>query len=133
MPLGRRMLKSKIHRATVTDANLDYVGSITVDTELLEAADIRPYEQVQVLDINNGARFETYAIEGAPGSGAICLNGAAARLVQPGDLVIVLTYADFAEDELEGFEPLVVHVDADNRQVHHVAEDTVPAGWNADA
>ena len=132
-PFGRTMLKSKIHRATVTDANLDYVGSITVDLDLLEAADIRPYEQVQVLDINNGARFETYAIEGARGSGAMCLNGAAARLVQPGDLVIVLTYAQYPERGLDGYEPLVVHVDADNRQVHHVAEDTVPAGWNADA
>ncbi len=132
-PFGRTMLKSKIHRATVTDANLDYVGSITVDLDLLEAADIRPYEQVQVLDINNGARFETYAIVGERGSGAMCLNGAAARLVQPGDLVIVLTYAQFPEEGLDGYEPLVVHVDADNRQVHHVAEDTVPAGWNADA
>lgn len=130
-PIGRRMLKSKIHRATVTDANLDYVGSITVDTDLLDAADIRPYEQVQVLDINNGARFETYAIEGARGSGCICLNGAAARLVQPGDLVIVLTYADYPESDLEGFEPRVVHVDASNKQVHHEVEDTVPASWQA--
>ena len=131
--MRRRMLKSKIHRATVTGADLDYVGSISLDPRLMAEADILDGEQVHVLDVTNGARFETYAIEGAPGSGAICLNGAAARLVQPGDLVIVLTYADFAEDELEGFEPLVVHEDADNRQVHHVAEDTEPAGWNADA
>ena len=106
------MLKSKIHRATVTDADLNYVGSITVDRDLLEAADILPYEQVVVLNINTGARFETYAIEGPAGRGDICLNGAAARLAQPGDLVIVLTYAQYDEAELEGFEPIVVHVDA---------------------
>ena len=109
------MLKSKIHRATVTDADLNYVGSITVDAELLAAADIRPYEQVHVVNIANGARFETYAIEGAPGAGAICINGAAARLAQPGDRVIVLSYATFAEDLLDGYEPIVVHVDARNR------------------
>jgi aspartate 1-decarboxylase len=126
------MLKSKIHRATVTDADLDYVGSITVDRDLLEAADIRPYEQVEVLNINNGARFTTYAIEGPAGGGDICLNGAAARLAHPGDLVIVLTYADFEESELEGYEPLVVHVDAANRQVDVApasAFDGVPTSW----
>jgi aspartate 1-decarboxylase len=122
------MLKSKIHRATVTDANLNYVGSVTVDKELLEAADIRPYEQVTVLDINNGARFETYAIEGPAGAGDICLNGAAARLVQPGDLVIILTYAQYDDDKLEGFEPIVVHVDQANRQVDMEFE-SVPAIW----
>ena len=111
--MRRRMLKSKIHRATVTDANLNYVGSITLDTRLMELADIREHEQVAVLDIDNGARFETYAIPGGPGE--VCLNGAAARLVHPGDKVIVITYADYEEVELEGFEPVVVHVDAENR------------------
>jgi aspartate 1-decarboxylase len=113
--MRRRMMKSKIHRARVTDANLHYVGSITLDVELMALADIREWEQVQVLDIDNGARFETYAIPGGPGD--VCLNGAAARLVQPGDRVIVLTYGDFDEAELDGFEPLVVHVDDANRPV----------------
>jgi aspartate 1-decarboxylase len=107
------MMKSKIHRATVTDANLNYVGSISLDTRLMELADIREWEQVAVLDIDNGARFETYAIPGGPGE--VTLNGAAARLVHPGDKVIVITYADYDEAELEGFEPLVVHVDEENR------------------
>jgi aspartate 1-decarboxylase len=111
--MRRRMMKSKIHRATVTDANLNYVGSISLDTGLMTRADIREWEQVAVLDIDNGARFETYAIPGEPGQ--VCLNGAAARLVHPGDKVIIITYADFADAELEGFEPLVVHVDADNQ------------------
>jgi aspartate 1-decarboxylase len=106
------MLKSKIHRATVTDANLEYIGSITLDRRLMELSDIRENEQVAVLDINNGNRFETYAIEGGPGE--VCLNGAAARLVQPGDKVIVITYADYEEAELEGFQPVVVHVDEHN-------------------
>jgi aspartate 1-decarboxylase len=126
------MLKSKIHRATVTDADLNYVGSITVDRELLEAADIRPYEQVEVLNINNGARLTTYAIEGPAGGRDICLNGAAARLAQPGDLVIVLTYADYEESALEGYEPLVVHVDSANRRVAippASAFDGVPTSW----
>ena len=134
-PLNRTMLKSKIHRATVTDANLNYVGSITVDRDLLEAADVRPYEQVEVLNINTGARFTTYAIEGPRGGGDICLNGAAARLAQPGDLVIVLTYAPFDEADLDGYEPIVVHVDAANRQVDAppvtTAFDGVPATWEA--
>lgn len=128
MPISRTMLKSKIHRATVTDANLNYVGSITVDMDLLDAADIRLYEHVHVVNINNGARFETYAIEGARGSGTICLNGAAARLAQPGDLVIVLSYAQYDEAELEGYEPLVVHVDERNRRVDLVG-DGVPEAW----
>jgi aspartate 1-decarboxylase len=109
------MMKSKIHRARVTDANLDYVGSISLDTHLMELGDIREWEQVAVLDIDNGARFETYAITGDPGQ--VCLNGAAARLVQPGDRVIVLTYADYEDSELDGFTPIVVHVDAANRVV----------------
>jgi aspartate 1-decarboxylase len=111
----RRMMKSKIHRARVTDANLHYVGSITLDVQLMKLADIREWEQVQVVDIDNGARFETYAIPG--GSGDVCLNGAAARLVQPGDRVIVITYADYDEAELDDYEPRVVHVDASNRAV----------------
>ncbi len=128
----RTMMKSKIHRATVTDADLNYVGSITVDTDLLEAADILPYEQVVVLNINTGARFETYAIEGPRGRGDICLNGAAARLAQPGDLVIVLPYAQYDAADLEGVEPIVVHVDAQNRQVDvSPAFEGVPSMWEA--
>ncbi|MDQ1403381.1 MAG: aspartate 1-decarboxylase [Actinomycetota bacterium] len=113
--MQRRMLKSKIHRATVTDANLNYVGSITVDRRLLELADIREHEQVAIVNINNGARFETYAIEG--GEGEMCLNGAAARLAHPGDLIIVISFADYDEAELERYEPVVVHVDEANRPV----------------
>ncbi len=110
--MRRRMLKSKIHRATVTDANLHYVGSISLDPRLMEAADVYPFEQVTVLDIDNGARFETYAIEGRPKE--VCLNGAAARLVHRGDRVILLTYADLEDVELAGFEPTIVHVDESN-------------------
>jgi aspartate 1-decarboxylase len=113
----RRMLKSKIHRAVVTDADLHYVGSITVDPDLLEAADILEHEQVAVVDVDNGARFETYAIAGRRGSGDMCLNGAAARLVSPGDRIIVISYADYDRDELDGYAPRIVHVDAANRQV----------------
>ena len=113
--MRRRMMKSKIHRATVTDADLHYVGSITIDTELLERADIMEWEQVTVVDIDNGARLETYAIPGGPGD--ICLNGAAARLVQPGDRIIIITYADYDDEELETYEPNVVHVDTANRPV----------------
>jgi aspartate 1-decarboxylase len=109
------MMKSKIHRATVTGADLNYVGSISIDIDLMRLADILPFEQVSVLDIDNGARFETYAIEGAPGE--ICLNGAAARLVAPGDKVIVLTYAEYSTAELEDYVPCVVHVDAANRPI----------------
>jgi len=109
------MMKSKVHRATVTGADLHYVGSISLDPSLMAAADILEHEQVQVLDIDNGARFETYAIVGQPGE--VCLNGAAARLVQPGDKVIVLTYADYEHAELVAYEPVVVHVDGANRQV----------------
>ena len=115
--MRRRMLKSKIHRAVVTDANLHYVGSITIDPELLAAADILEHEQVAVVDIDNGARFETYAIAGRPGSGDMCLNGAAARLVSPGDRAIVISYADYEASELEHHEPAVVHVDTANRRI----------------
>jgi aspartate 1-decarboxylase len=113
--MRRRMMKSKIHRATVTDANLNYVGSISLDPELMRLADILEWEQVTVLDIDNGARFETYAIVG--GAEQVCLNGAAARLVHPGDKVIVITYADYETAELEHFEPRIVHVDAANRVI----------------
>ena len=113
--MQRVMLKSKIHRATVTDCDLHYVGSITVDPDLLEAADIFEHEQVHVVDIDNGARFETYTIPGVRGSGEIKVNGAAARLVQRGDTVIVISYAHYTAEELDTYEPLVVHVDRDNR------------------
>ncbi len=111
----RTMLKSKIHRATVTDCDLHYVGSITIDRLLLEAADILPHEQVAVVDIDNGARFETYTIAGERGSGEITLNGAAARLVARGDKIIVISYAAYGREELELHVPRVVHVDAHNR------------------
>jgi len=111
----RTLLKSKIHRATVTEANLHYEGSITIDAALLEAADILPNEQVDVLNINTGARLTTYAIAGERGSGVICMNGAGARLVQPGDLLIICCYATYSEDELRVYTPVVVLVDDRNR------------------
>src|SRR4029453_12851889 len=110
------MLKSKIHRAVVTDANLHYVGSITIDPELLAAADILEHEQVAVVDIDNGARFETYALAGRPGSGDMCLNGAAARLVSPGDRVIVISYADYEASALGHHEPMGGDVHTANTQ-----------------
>jgi aspartate 1-decarboxylase len=112
--LHRTMLKSKIHRATVTDSDLHYVGSITIDPNLLEAADILQFEQVAVVDVDNGARFETYAIAGERGSSEIKVNGAAARLVHHGDTIIVISYATYDRDELEHYEPRVVHVGAHN-------------------
>jgi len=118
--MRRRMMKSKIHRMTVTDANVDYVGSITLDPELLELADIREWEQVAVVDVDNGARFETYVILGEPGTGDCCLNGAAARLVHPGDKVIVITYADYDDAELGEHAPKVVHVDRRNKPISEV-------------
>lgn len=111
----RTMMKSKIHRATVTEANLNYVGSITIDEELMEAADLLENEKVQVVDNNNGARLETYVIPGPRGSGVICLNGAAARLVQPGDTVIIMSYAMMSNDEAQTFKPTVVFVNEQNR------------------
>jgi aspartate 1-decarboxylase len=120
------MLKGKIHRATVTEANIDYEGSITVDPLLLEASGIMQFEQVQVLDINNGSRLTTYAIEGEPGSGVICINGAAARLVNEGDLVIILAYDVLTEAEVRGHKPKLVYVDADNR-ITRTASD-IPVG-----
>jgi aspartate 1-decarboxylase len=112
--MNRTMLKSKIHRGRITDSDLHYVGSITIDADLLDAADILEHELVHVLDIDNGARFETYTIAGARGSGEIKVNGAAARLVHREDTVIVVSYASYDERELETYEPKVVHVNADN-------------------
>jgi len=113
--MRRRMMNGKIHRARVTDADLNYVGSISIDPILMKAADIVPNEQVSVYNLNNGARFETYAIEGSDGQ--ICLNGAAARLAQVGDLVIIVTYADVEDHELASHEPSVIVVDEDNHPV----------------
>lgn len=113
----RTMCKGKIHRATVTQADLNYVGSITIDQDLLDAADIYPYEKVQVVNINNGARLETYTIPGARGSGVICLNGAAARLNAVGDLVIIISYAQCNEEEIRSLQPHVVFVDENNSMI----------------
>jgi aspartate 1-decarboxylase len=113
----RVMLKSKIHRATITGCDLHYVGSITIDPELLEAADVLEHEQVHVLDIDNGARFETYTIAGERGSGVMQVNGAAARLVHRGDTIIVLSYAHYDEAELRRYEPRVVHVEANTNRI----------------
>ena len=112
MSLMRVMLKSKIHRARVTDVNIDYEGSITIDGKLMEAADVLPYERVEVLNINNGARFSTYAIEGEKGE--ICLNGAAARLAVKGDIVIILSYCHLEDGEARNLRPKLVHVDDKN-------------------
>jgi aspartate 1-decarboxylase len=116
--MRRRMMKSKIHRATVTDADVHYVGSITVDRDLMDAAALLEFEQVAVVDVDNGARLETYVIEGERGSGAICLNGAAAHLIHPGDRVIIISYAEVDDADLGGgWQPAVVHVDTANRQI----------------
>ncbi len=114
----RTMFKSKIHRATVTQADLHYVGSITLDADLMDAADLLPGEQVAVVDVTNGARLETYVIEGERGSGVIGINGAAAHLVHTGDLVIVISYATMPDAEAKAYVPKVVHVDAHNRIAH---------------
>lgn len=111
------MLKSKIHRATITGSDLNYVGSITIDPDLLDAADILEHEQVHVVDVNNGSRFETYTIAGIRGSGVIQVNGAAARLVHAGDTIIVISYADYSPEDLVTYEPVVVHVNGDNELV----------------
>jgi aspartate 1-decarboxylase len=113
----RTMLKSKIHRATVTQADLHYVGSVTIDADLMAAADLLPGEQVTIVDVTNGARLETYVIEGPPGSGVIGINGAAAHLVHPGDLVIIISYAVLDDAAAREYRPRVVHVDAANRIV----------------
>jgi len=134
--MRRTMLKSKIHRATLTGSDLNYVGSITVDADLLEASDIREHEMVHVLDIDNGARFETYTIAGARGSGEMQVNGAAARLVHTGDKVIVVSYAAYEEAELESYEPKVVHVNSENhidaRLLRHLGGGIVVGGDHGD-
>lgn len=119
--MNRMMCKGKIHRATVTEASLDYVGSITIDSALMKAANIHPYEMVQVTSLRNATRWKTYAIPAAEGSGRICLNGPPAHLFQPGDLVIILSLGTFEEDEIKQLTPQVVFVDADNR-ITHVAQ-----------
>lgn len=126
----RTMFKSKIHRATVTQADLHYVGSVTVDADLLDAADLLPGELVHIVDITNGARLETYIIEGERGSGVLGINGAAAHLVHPGDLVILISYAQVDDAEARALRPRVVHVDADNRivAVGADASEPVPGG-----
>jgi len=121
--MQRVMLKSKIHRATITGCDLHYVGSITIDSELLRAADILEHEQVHVLDIDNGARFETYTIAGEPGSGAMQINGAAARLVHDGDTIIVVSYANYDAAELQHYEPRVVHVEAKTNRILSVDDE----------
>jgi aspartate 1-decarboxylase len=113
--MQRTMMKSKIHRATITGADIDYVGSITLDRDLMALADIREFEQVAVLDIDNGVRFETYAMQGEHGD--VILNGAAARLVEPGHRVIVISYASYGEEELAGYAPIIVHVDEANQPI----------------
>ncbi|RLB04758.1 MAG: aspartate 1-decarboxylase [Deltaproteobacteria bacterium] len=113
--MQRVMLKSKIHRATITEANLDYEGSITIDNELLKAANIVPFEQVKIYNISNGERFDTYVISGKAGGGEICLNGAAARKGSPGDLIIIASYAILDENEVANHSPTIVHVDENNR------------------
>ena len=125
--MRRRMMKSKIHRATVTDADLHYVGSITIDRDLMDQANLLEFEQVAVVDIDNGARLETYVIAGEPGSGSICLNGAAARLVAPGDRVIIISYAEYDDNELESYEPAVVHVDRSNRAIDALTAELLAA------
>lgn len=126
--MRRRMMKSKIHRAVVTDANVHYVGSITIDRDLMDAADLLEYEQVAVVDVDNGARLETYVIEGVRGSGDICVNGAAAHLVHPGDRVIIISYADYDDADLaEGHVPRIVHVDTANHQVDELTAAVVAA------
>jgi len=111
----REMLKSKIHRATITDANLNYEGSITLDPVLMRLADILEHEKVQVVNLNNGERFETYCITGKPESGDVCINGAASRLVQIGDMVIIMAFTTISDDEADGFAPKVVRVDSKNK------------------
>ncbi|WP_258360636.1 aspartate 1-decarboxylase [Moorella sulfitireducens (nom. illeg.)] len=113
--MWRTMMKSKLHRATVTGADLNYIGSITIDSDLMAAADILPNERVQVVNNNNGARLETYAIPGPPGSGIICANGAAARLVQPGDVVIIISYGIFTDAEATSYKPRVIFLDGQNK------------------
>ncbi|MET3682314.1 aspartate 1-decarboxylase [Alkalibacillus flavidus] len=123
--MQRTILNSKIHRATVTEANLNYVGSITIDSDLLSQVDLLPHEKVQIVNNNNGERFETYVIAGEPGSGVICLNGAAARRVQPGDIVIIISYVTLNEDELADHEPTIAIMDEDN-QIESLIKEEPP-------
>jgi aspartate 1-decarboxylase len=127
----RTMFKSKIHRCTVTQADLHYVGSVTIDQDLMDAADLLPGEQVQIVDITNGARLETYVIEGRRGSGVIGINGAAAHLVHPGDLVIIINYASMSDQDARTFRPSVVHVDASNKIVALGADPGEPVPHTA--
>lgn len=129
--MQRTMFKSKIHRATVTRADLHYVGSLTIDADLMAAADLLAGEKVQVVDIDNGARLETYVIEGPAGSGVIGVNGAAAHLVHPGDLVIIISYAAVTEAEARSFVPRVVHVDAENHVVELGSDPAEPVPASA--
>ncbi len=115
--MQRQMLKSKVHRATVTDCDVDYIGSITIDTELMAAADLLANEQVHVWDVDNGQRFVTYVIDGEPGSGTMQVNGAAAHLTEPGHKIIVASFGAYDETDLERYAPVVVHVDAENRSI----------------
>jgi aspartate 1-decarboxylase len=135
--MRRSLFKSKIHRATVTDADLAYEGSVTIDAELMRAADILPYERVQLWDVSNGSRLETYALEGEPGSGVVCVNGAAAHHVRPGDVVIIATFAEAeSEAEARAWKPTVVRVDAANRLVAGPRAETpgpaLPIGFAAE-
>jgi aspartate 1-decarboxylase len=123
----RTLCKSKIHRATVTEANLHYVGSLTVDVDLLERSDILPYEQVHIVNVNNGERLVTYVIAGERGSGVMCLNGAAARRGQPGDIIIVIAYGQFDDDEAHTFEPKIVMVDEHNRPLDNIPPALIEA------
>lgn len=118
------MLKSKIHRAAVTEANLNYVGSVTIDARLMKLAGIIEYEKVQIVDINNGNRLETYVIKGEENSGVICLNGAAARCVQPGDKIIIMSYAQLTPDEADNFKPSIIIVDENNKYIETVSAET---------
>ena len=117
------MLKGKIHRATVTESDLDYTGSLTLDEDIMDAAELKEYEKIQVLDITNGSRIETYIIRGKRGSGQVCINGAAAHLIQTGDLVIIVSYCQISDEELLYHQPKIVHVDADNRILYHSHQD----------
>ena len=122
------MLMGKVHRATVTDANLNYEGSLTLDPDLMESAGMLPYEQVQVLDVDNGARLTTYLIEGERSTGQVCINGAAARLVAPGDKVIVVAYAEMETEEARSHTPRVVLVDGANRPITEPSHEAGPSG-----
>ncbi len=130
--MQRIMYHAKIHRATVTEANINYIGSVTIDLDLLDATGIFPYEQVHVVNINNGARLETYAIEGVRGSGTICLNGAAARLAQPGDKVIIIAYAYMDENEAKNIKPKIALVDDANKLIKMADGDTASTLYACD-